>query len=70
MIRQKTDLNSTKEEERENAINTMTNDIAASTLAPNYAPANYRSAEQVFGGNYPIHTPAGTTSSSIYKIIQ
>lgn len=40
----------------------MTNDIAASALSQNYAPANYRSAEQVFGGNYPIHTPAGETS--------
>lgn len=35
----------------------MTNDLATS-LSSNYAPQNYRSAE-VFGGNYPIQTPAG-----------
>lgn len=38
----------------------MTNDIATSSLSSNYSPANYRSAD-VFGGNYPINTPAGDT---------
>lgn len=41
--------------------NTMTNDIMASSLSSNYAPANYRSAD-VFGGNYPINTPSGMTN--------
>lgn len=36
----------------------MTNDIMMSSVNSNYAPANYRSAD-VFGGNYPINTPAG-----------
>lgn len=36
----------------------MTNDIGATGIAAGYAPANYRSAD-VFGGNYPIQTPAG-----------
>ncbi|CRK93955.1 CLUMA_CG007482, isoform A [Clunio marinus] len=39
----------------------MTNDTSAS--ASNYTPANYRSAD-VFGGNYPIQTPAGIVHST------
>lgn len=42
----------------------MTNDISSSSLSANFAPANYRSAEAAFGGNYPISTPSG-----IYTLI-
>lgn len=45
----------------------MTNDIATSSLSPNYAPANYRSAD-VFGGNYPIYTPSGKISLKVSSL--
>lgn len=35
----------------------MTNESVPSMS--NYAPANYRQTADVFGGNYPITTPAG-----------
>jgi hypothetical protein len=41
----------------------MTNDFTTS-LSSNYAPQNYRSAD-VFGGNYPMQTPAGERESFV-----
>lgn len=42
----------------------MTNDILSSSISSNFAPANYRSAEAAFGGNYPISTPSGIVHTS------
>jgi hypothetical protein len=46
----------------------MTNDFASSSIPSNYAPANYRSAD-VFGGNFPIHTPAGEISVEFFSYL-